>query len=163
MVICCIDPLRNMLNRNATISLVAVCLAVILVAGCTSSTTNNNAAPNQGSTAPPPQTSTPVQVTAVASPQSTVAGSQDPIVGTWSYTAPQGGTLQVVFGADGSFSGSLNGQVERSGTWQDIGGGKYSVTVTGQAAPVNWVYNANTAMAYNSAYPSMGYSRARSG
>ena len=88
------------------------------------------------------------------------AASQDPIVGKWSITGASGNSAQVVFGADGSFTGYLNGgsQVMRSGTWQNIGGGKYTVTIKGQSAPVTWVLDATSNTAYNAAYPTLVYS-----
>jgi hypothetical protein len=146
-----------MSNRDAMVILVFVCLAVILVAGCANSSANNGAAT--------PETSNSVMITAVASPLPTTSASQDPIVGKWSYTTPHGSSAQVVFGADGSFSGYIDGgsQVIRSGTWQNIGGGKYTVTISGQASPENWMLNINTNMAYNSAYPTLGYSRVSGG
>ena len=146
-----------MQNRNTMVFLIFVCLAVILVAGCTGSTTNTGAVT--------PQASNPVLATPAASPLSTPVASQDPIVGKWSYTTPRGSSAQVTFGADGSFAGYIDGgsQVLRSGTWQDMGGGKYTVTISGQASPANWVLDANTNMAYNSAYPTLEYSRITTG
>jgi hypothetical protein len=47
----------------------------------------------------------------------------------------------------------------KSGTWQSDGSGKYTVTITGQAAPANWVLDATTNAAYNTAYPALKYTR----
>jgi len=144
-----------MSNRNAIVFLALVCLAVILVAGCTSSTTTSNAQAGAGPVVTTTQVSTP------AASSGMTAASQDPIVGTWSTPTVQGNSAQVVFGADGSFTGYLNGgsQVMKSGTWQSVGSGKYTVTITGQAAPANWVLDATTNTAYNAAYPALVYSR----
>ncbi|MFY9749680.1 MAG: hypothetical protein WAK75_05985 [Methanoregula sp.] len=138
-----------MSKRNALVFLVIVCLALILVAGCTSSTTTTSAPAGAGAAATTTQVSTPA-----------AAASQDPIVGKWSITGASGNSAQVVFGADGSFTGYLNGgsQVMRSGTWQNIGGGKYTVTIKGQSAPVTWVLDATSNTAYNAAYPTLVYS-----
>jgi len=145
-----------MWNRNSLVFLVLVCLALILVAGCTSSTTTTSGPAGASPAATTTQVSTPA-----AASGTTAAASQDPIVGKWSVTGASG-SVQVVFGADGSFTGYMNGgsQVMRSGTWQNIGGGKYSVTISGQSAPVTWVFDTTSNTAYNAAYPALVYSRA---
>ncbi|MGB8219794.1 MAG: hypothetical protein WCE46_05360 [Methanoregula sp.] len=150
-----------MSNRTALVFVVFVCLAAILVAGCTSSTASANAQTNTGPAATMTQVSTSGMVTPAAAQGTTAAASQDPIVGKWSTPTVKGYSAQVVFGADGSFTGYLNGgsQVMKSGTWQSAGSGKYTITISGTAAPVNWVFEANTNVAYDTAYPSIVYSR----
>ncbi len=145
-----------MWNRNSLVILVLVCLALILVAGCTSSTTTTSAPAGAGPAATATQVSTPA-----AASGTTAAASQDPIVGKWSTPTVQGESAQVVFGADGSFTGYLNGgsQVMKSGTWQNAGSGNYTVTISGQSAPVTWVFDATSNTAYNAAYPALVYSR----
>jgi outer membrane murein-binding lipoprotein Lpp len=155
------DQCRNMSKRNAIVILAFVCLAVILVAGCTSSTTGSNAQAGSGPAATTmTQVSTPGAATPAAS-SGTPAASQDPIVGTWSTPTVQGKSAQVVFGADGSFTGYLNGgsQVMKSGTWQSAGSSRYTVTIAGQDAPVIWDLDGTTNMAYNIAYPDLKYTR----
>ena len=134
-----------------------VCLALILVAGCTSST---NAQAGSGAVPSATQVSTPVAVSTTSS-GTAAAASQDPIIGKWSTPTVQGYSAQVVFGADGSFTGYLNGgtQVMKSGTWQSAGNGKYTITITGKTAPANWVLDASSGTAYDTAYPSIVYSR----
>jgi hypothetical protein len=147
-----------MSNKTALVFIAFVCLAAILVAGCTSSTATTPAQ----SGAAPAATTTQVSTPGVpATSGMTATGSQDPIIGKWSSPTVKGYSAQVVFGADGSFTGYLNGgsQVMKSGTWQSAGSGKYTVTISGTAAPVNWVFDANTNVAYDSAYPSIVYSR----
>ncbi len=146
----------NMWNRNALVFLVIVCLALILAAGCTSSTATTSAPVGAG----PAVTATQVSTPAAAS-GTTAAASQDPLVGKWSTPIVQGDSAQVVFGADGSFTGYLNGgsQVMKSGTWQNAGSGKYTITITGRAAPANWVLDASFNTAYDTAYPALLYSR----
>jgi hypothetical protein len=99
--------------------------------------------------------------TPVLSPVQPAASSQDPIIGKWSIAFARGGSAQVVFSADGSFAGYLNGgnQVFKSGTWQSAGNGKYTVRITGQASPANWVLDTNTSTAYDATYPALVYSR----
>ena len=142
--------------RNTLVFLVIVCLALILVAGCTSSTATTSAPAGAG----PAVTATQVSTPAAAS-GTTAAASQDPLVGKWSTPVVQGDSAQVVFGADGSFTGYLNGgsQVMKSGTWQNAGNGKYTITITGRAAPANWVLDASSNTAYDTAYPALLYSR----
>lgn len=147
---------RCMSKRNAFVILAVVCLAVILAAGCTGSTTGS---PAQAGTGSAPAT-TQVSTSAAAS-GTPAAASPDPIVGKWSTPTVQGDSAQVVFGADGSFTGYLNGgsQVMKSGTWQNAGSGKYTITITGRTAPANWVLDAGSSTAYDTAYPSLVYSR----
>ncbi len=147
-----------MSNKTALVFIAFVCLAAILVAGCTSSTATAPAQSGAVPAATTPQVSTPG---VPATSGMTATGSQDPIVGRWSTPTVQSVSAQVVFGADGSFTGYLNGgnQVMKSGTWQSDGSGKYTVTITGQAAPANWVLDATTNAAYNTAYPALKYTR----
>ena len=150
-----------MTKRNTLVFLAIVCLAMIFSAGCTSSTTGSNARAGTGPAATTmTQVSTPGAATPAAS-SGTSSASQDPIVGTWSTPTVQGKSAQVIFGADGSFTGYLNGgsQVMKSGTWQSAGSGRYTVTITGQDAPVTWDLDAMTNMAYNIAYPDLKYTR----
>jgi hypothetical protein len=102
-------------------------------------------------------TSPPVPTSGLATPASS---STAPIIGKWSYTSPRGISAQVVFSADGSFAGYVNGgsQADRTGTWQSAGNNQYTVTINGQPAPVTWVYAPASNQAYNSAYPSLVYS-----
>jgi hypothetical protein len=150
-----------MSKRDALVVLALVCLAMILAAGCTGSTAGSTAPAGTGSAPATTQVSTPGVVTPAATSGTVAAASQDPIVGKWSTPTVQGESAQVVFGADGSFTGYLNGgtQVMKSGTWQSAGSGKYTVTITGQAAPANWVLDATTTTAYNAAYPALKYTR----
>ena len=155
------DLPRNMQCRNAFVFLTLVCIAVIMAAGCTGSTANNTPHGDAGMAPATTQVVTPGLATPVLSPAQPAPSSQDPIIGKWSITFAKGGSAQVVFSADGSFAGYLNGgnQVFKSGTWQSTGNGKYTVTITGQASPANWVLDANTT-AYDSTYPALVYSRA---
>ena len=142
-----------MLKRNVFVCLAFVCLVMILAAGCTSSTAGSASAPPATT-----QVSTPGAATPAAA---AIAASQDPIIGKWSTPTVQGESAQVVFGADGSFTGYLNGgtQVMKSGTWQNAGSGKYTVTITGQAAPATWILDSTATTAYNAAYPALKYTR----
>jgi len=149
-----------MSKKKAIVFLALVCLAVIFVAGCTSSTTGSSA---QAGTVPASPATTQVSTPGAATPAaaSGAAASQDPIVGKWSTPTVQGDSAQVVFGADGSFTGYLNGgsQVMKSGTWQSAGNGKYTITITGRTAPANWVLDASSGTAHDIEYPSLVYSR----
>ena len=150
-----------MSKRNAMVILAVVCLAVILAAGCTGSTTGSPAQAGTGSAPATTQVSTSAAATPAAASGTPAAVSQDPIIGKWSTPTVQGESAQVVFGADGSFTGYLNGgsQVMKSGTWQNAGSGKYTITITGRTAPANWVLDAGSSTAYDTAYPSLVYSR----
>ena len=147
-----------MSKRNAIIILTFVCLAGILAAGCTSSSSSTQA--GSGSAPSTTQGSTPGMATPAAASGSQAAASQDPIIGKWSTPTVRGDSAQVVFGTDGSFTGYLNGgsQVMKSGTWQNTGSGRYTVTVTGRTT-ANWVLDAGSNTAYDTAYPSLVYSR----
>jgi len=101
-------------------------------------------------------------VTVFATPLSTVAQTQDAIIGVWRYSEPDGYDLRYQFNADGTlqvFARGKTGQkvYSHTGTWKSEGKNLYFISYQGSEG--DWMYVPTSDSLYETSFPKTIYTR----
>ena len=105
---------------------------------------------NSSSLLPPVPTTVPVSLP--------VSVPSRQIIGTWTYTDPEGIIATLTFLEDGRFSGTINGELSPEGTWKPGKENEYSVTLS-SGESWNYIYDADSDTLHDASYPDVSFTR----
>jgi hypothetical protein len=135
--------------------LISFIMLTVCFAGCTSPSQTTTQSTLPVTTVLPQGTGTVLKNIPASLPDS---APLHPIVGTWSFTDPEGVIATLTFFEDGRFSGTISGELSPAGTWKPVAENEYEVILS-SGESWDYIYDTNSDTISDASYPDVSFTR----